>query len=163
MKKIFLMLVLCLMMASVLSASVFADLAVGYETFIIFPHAFVLSCNHPESGWGIKASADFGTSLMSNTLNLATIISTVGLINPRFSFVTLALTKDIGKGDHFRDYLKAGIFEIYAQGSNGLNASGGIPLVGWGREWEHFIWDKTSGNVEIGYPELLTLGFKYHF
>jgi hypothetical protein len=163
MKRMLLVLLISLLGISVLSASAFADLAIGYETYTVFPHAFVLSYNDPGSGWGLKASADFGTSMVSTLGSIVSIVSTAGFLNPKFSFTTVALTKDIGKDENLRDYLKLGVFNLSAASDNGFRTSASTLLAGAGREWQNFLVNKLSGNVEIGYPELLLLGLRYHF
>ncbi|MCX5751984.1 MAG: hypothetical protein NT099_10070 [Candidatus Saganbacteria bacterium] len=163
MKKIISILLVSFLGVSLLGTFAFADLAIGYETYTVFPHAFVLSYNDPGSGWGLKASSDFGTSMVSMMGSIISIAATVGFINPKFSFTTLALTKDIGKGENTRDYLKLGVFNLSATSDNGFKSNGSMMLAGVGREWENFLMNKLSGNVEIGYPELLLLGLRYHF
>ena len=139
-----------------------ADLAVGYELLTVLPHAFVLSYNDKVSGWGVKASADFGSSAFSAMGSILSSLASLGLVNAQYSFVTLSLTKDIAQEDNFRDYLKAGAMVITGK-TNTQTATATIPLLGIGREWPNFINQQCSLNVEAAYPELLTIGMRYHF
>jgi hypothetical protein len=77
-------------------------------------------------------------------------------------FTTLALTKDLFHGEDFRSYGKLGIFTL--SGSAGsVSQSKSILTAGLGGEWQHIIWHGVTGSLEIGYPDLLTLGLRCYF
>jgi hypothetical protein len=160
MKKITVLLIVALLFGCLAPAAQ-ADMSVGYETLVILPHAFTLNYHSEETGWGYKAAADFGLSVVSVTTLIFTHIFTLGLIE-RVSFVGLSLTKDVGKGDNTRDYVSAGGLLLIAEGG-GQAASAFIPSVGWGREWQK-VWNTDwSTNLEISFPEMMTFGMRYHF
>ena len=145
----------------ILSVPAKAEISVGYETLTILPHAFVMNYWDKESGWGAKASADFGTSAFSVATSLLATIFSLG--NPaNVSFFTLVVTKDFHQGANYRDYIKAGGVFLSAQGS-GARSTVTLPEIGYGWEWQNFLRERLSGNIEIAYPEILTLGLRYHF
>jgi len=139
-----------------------ADVSLGYETLTIMPNALVLYMNDPGSGWGLKASADFGTSFLSGMSSTMTSIFTIGLVNPTFSFVAASLTKDIGRDGNIRDYVRIGAFFLTARTSTASETKT-IPTVGIGRDVSKFLNDRLIGNIELSYPEILTLNLRYSF
>lgn len=161
MKRI-IVIILTMILLSLLAPAARADLAVGYELLLIAPHAFVVSYNDKASGWGVKASADFGVSLISLMGTVFSAIATLGFVNAKFSFITLLVTKDINQQENLRDYIKAGVLYVTAKSSTQAS-SVIIPAVGIGREWQKFWHDKLSLNIEAAFPEVITLGLRYHF
>jgi hypothetical protein len=139
-----------------------ADISIGYETLTILPNAPVLYLNDPGSGWGLKASADFGTSFISGLTSAMTSIFTAGLVNPTFSFATLSLTKDIGRDGNIRDYVRLGAFFLTARTSTASETKT-IPTVGIGRDFSKFLNDNLTGNIELSFPEILTMNLRYSF
>ncbi len=139
-----------------------ADVSLGYETLTIMPNAMVLYINDPASGWGLKTSADFGTSFLSGMSSTMTSIFTIGLVNPAFSFVTASLTKDIGRDGNIRDYVRLGAFFLTAR-TPSASETKTIPTVGIGRDVSKFLNDNLIGNIELSFPEILTLNLRYSF
>ncbi len=139
-----------------------AGVSVGYETLTVLPNTFVLYLNDPANGWGIKTSADFGTSFISGFSNVFAKAFTAGLVNPKFSFVTLSITKDIHRSGTIRDFIRLGAFFITAQsGSSSITST--LPTIGIGRDISNFLNDHLIGNVELSYPEVLTFNLRYSF
>jgi len=156
-----------LALALVMSALMFtqrsqADVSLGYETLTIMPNALVLYMNDQGSGWGLKASADFGTSFLSGLSSVLTKAFTFGLTDPKFSFATLSVTKDINRSGNIRDYLRIGGFFLTATSGN-TSITNVIPTVGIGRDVSKFMNDRLIGNIELSYPEILTLNLRYSF
>ncbi len=157
-----LLLAAVLWMTAISASPSSADISIGYETLTILPNAPVLYLNDPGSGWGLKASADFGTSFISGLTSAMTSIFTIGLVNPTFSFATLSLTKDIGRDGNIRDYVRLGAFFLTARTSSASETKT-IPTVGIGRDVSKFLNDNLIGNIELSFPEILTLNLRYSF
>jgi len=142
--------------------SSFAAVSVGYEALTVLPNAFVLYADDLAGGLGVKASADFGTSFISNLSSALASAFTFGLANPKISFMTLSVMKDINRSGDVRDYIRLGGFFVTAQ-SGAASVTKTMPTFGIGRDVSKFLNDKLVGNVELSFPEILTLGLRYKF
>jgi len=155
-------LVVCLSFLAV-AAPVGASLGVGYETLTILPHALTLNYWDKDSGWGLKSSADFGTSALSLSASIISIIATVGLSGATdVNFVTLAVTKDFHQEENARSYFKLGALALSGKVAGELK-TGYLPIVGAGWEWRNLFGGNWACSSELGVPELWTLGLKYYF
>ncbi|MFA5104509.1 MAG: hypothetical protein WC527_04970 [Candidatus Margulisiibacteriota bacterium] len=161
MKKAVIVGLLCFILAGGYQAAC-ADISIGYETLTILPNALVLYLNDPESGWGLKASADFGTSFISGLTSIIGKVATFGLTDPKFSFATLSFTKDINRNVNVRDYIRLGAFFITANAGN-TSITKTLPTIGIGRDISKLFNDRLVGNAELSYPEILTLNLRYSF
>lgn len=140
-----------------------AAIGLGYETLVILPHAFTLNYWDKSSGWGVKASSDFGVSALSLAAKISSVFVKIfggNLID--FSFYTLSITKDFSQEDNARAFYKFGAL-VFTGKSNNLSASVAQPIVGIGKEWHNFMFNGLTGSAELGYPELLTFGLRLYF
>jgi hypothetical protein len=155
-------LVVCLSFLAV-AAPAGASLGIGYETLTVFPHALTLNYWDKDSGWGVKGSADFGTSALSLGASIISIIGTVGLSGAtEVSFVTLALTKDFHQEENARSYFKLGALALSGKVAGEMK-TGYLPIVGAGWEWQKLFGGNWAFSSELSIPELWTLGLKYYF
>ncbi len=154
--------VIALLLIAAFSQSSWAGISAGYETLTILPHAFVVYANDPGSGWGLKASSDFGTSVLSGISSIMTGAFTFGIVNPRYSIVTLSVTKDLSSSANSRSYFRAGAFAVTASGG-GKTQSAVVPSIGIGWDTYRFLNDALIGNMELSFPELLTFNLRYSF
>lgn len=141
-----------------------AEVGVGYELLGIFPHALTLTTYDQGSGFGLKASADFGTSTFSTiTSAFASAFSFGNLSN--VSFVTVSLLKDFYQyEDSHHAYVKLGAMALSAQGTGGQSATGYLAIIGLGGEWKGVFGNKNlASSIELTYPELLLIGLKCYF
>lgn len=154
--------VLCSLFVLGCFSQVQAEIGVGYETLAIFPHAFTAYYKDKASGLGAKLSADFGTSLISNAVNIYAKIVTLGLANiDRVNFYTLSVTKDLTQEPRSRSYARLGaMFFMAASGSTSVTTT--IPTLGIGWEWQDGLFGQAT-SCELGYPEVLTLGIRHYF
>jgi len=144
-----------------------AQIGLGYELLGIFPHALTLTTYDPGSGWGLKTSADFGTSYLSTLTSLFANMFSFGNV-ASVSFVTVSALKDFyqhEEGHHA--YFKLGAMGIMAQGTGGLSSIPSLavlPILGVGSEWKGVFGHKNlASSVELEYPEVLLVGLKYYF
>ena len=139
-----------------------AQVAVGYELLGFLPHALTLTYANEASGWGLKASGDFGTSTLSSLATVFVSMFSLGSNTTNISFYTLSLTKDLSQEKNFRNYLKVGAFFVAAKvGSENIIRT--APSLGFGMEWKNLWKSPLAGTMEIAYPEILTVGMKYYF
>jgi hypothetical protein len=159
MKKIALSL-LMIALLFVLSNKSNAEFALGYETLVILPHALTANIYDKDSGLGLKASADFGSSFISLATTLSFIMGTLGLGDIKdVSFYSLCLTKDMQQSKDFRNYFKFGAFMLTGK-VQGVIKSGIIPDFAIGMEWQKLWGSSMAFTTELCYPEMLTLGLK---
>lgn len=159
-------LVISLLIAGVLAGQGWAKIGIGYDTLVILPHAFTLNLYDESSGWGVKASTDFGFSAVSLMARAAgSVVLRMFGLNTNFDsvyFTTLCLTKDFYQSEAHRAYVKLGAFTLTGS-AGGSTQSASIIDAGVGGEWKNIIWQGVTGAIEAGYPEVLTLGLRYYF
>ncbi len=161
MKKQYVLLVLVFLALSSVASN--AEIAVGYETLVILPHAFTASYHDKGSGLGLKASSDFGASALSLAATIASVAGTLGLGGyTNINFYTLSASKDIQQSENFRNYIRAGAFVMSGKSGSTVK-SGTLPIIGLGMEWQKLWGSSFAFNADLSYPELLTLGLKSYF
>lgn len=142
-----------------------ADLGVGYEALTIAPHAFTIYYRNKDVGWGGKISADFSASVLSSSVRAFEALS-----NPVFgfygydivNFFTLSATKDFSQDEIMRTYLKFG--GVVIQGTLlGQTKTVIVPSAGYGWEWHEGLFGMLTSSIELGFPEICTLGFRHYF
>jgi len=152
-----------LMLLCLIASRAQAAIGVGYETLVILPHAFTVNYWDQKSGWGVKGSADFGTSAFSLTTTLASIIGTIGLSGAtNVQFYTLSVTKDYAQEQQSRSYFKLGALALSGKVA-GVLTTGYLPIAGLGWEWQKLWGGSWAFASEIGFPELWTMGLKTYF
>ena len=140
-----------------------AEIGVGYELLGVFPHAVTLTGYDKASGYGFKASSDFGASTLSTVTSIFVNLFSFGNIN-NMSFYTLSLTKDFMQSEAHRAYMKLGVFGITAKGTGNLSETKYLPVLGVGGEWKGFMGNNNiSTALEAGFPEILLVGLRYYF
>jgi hypothetical protein len=138
--------------------SAYAEIGIGYETLLIYPHAFTFNYVNTTYDLGISATADFGHSAVSNIAS-----EFLGIFGEKgkYSFYTLAINKYFYKKDKFRGYIGLGTFIVNHLSTDTSSTSNTHPLIQLGGEWKE-IFGKVAFATEIGYPELITIGLRYY-
>ncbi|MBN2057405.1 MAG: hypothetical protein JW782_01230 [Candidatus Saganbacteria bacterium] len=162
MKKLISMLLVSTFVLS-FAAAARAEIGIGYEALTILPHAFTLYYKPADHGWGAKLSSDFGFSAFSNMVKLVGVIATLGLGDfDEVYFYTLSVTKDMSYDEMSRSYLRFGAM-VFNGKIAGQTSTDIVPSIGYGWEWQKGLFGSLTGSVEMGFPELLTLGFRHYF
>jgi len=162
MKKIIVAFCLLILMFLSFPALAKADLGVGIETLAILPHSLTVYYRNRDVGWGGKISGDFGVSPLSTVIKAYGGAASLGFYGcDTLNFYTLSVNKDFYNDDRMRSYLKVGAMIL--QGNWATSSKSSVfPNLGYGWEWDKILLGAT-GSIELGFPELLTLGMRHYF
>jgi hypothetical protein len=160
MKVITLVAIICFILVSLISPAK-AEIGLGYETLTVLPHTVTLYGWNKESGWGFKASADFGMSALAISASAAHSYFSFGTPE-NLSFYSFYATKDVNQKENYRNFFKFGGCLINASILGQIETIF-VPSLGLGWEWQKLWASNWAFGVDAAYPELFNLGMRYYF